>query len=52
MSDSSIHLDDTWLETFTRLRMTACGQTVIDIANDAALQNYSKHPSRQTLMLV
>ncbi|MFP7364410.1 ATP-binding protein [Corynebacterium callunae] len=41
MSDSSIHLDDTWLETFTRLRMTAFGQTVIDIANDAAYDEWT-----------
>lgn len=41
MSDSSIHLDDTWLETFTRLRMTAFGQTVIDIANDVAYDEWT-----------
>ncbi|WP_225213644.1 hypothetical protein [Corynebacterium gallinarum] len=41
MSDSSIHLDDTWLDTFTSLRMTAFGQTVIDIANDAAYDEWT-----------
>lgn len=33
--DPNIHLDDTWLDTFTKLRMTAFGQTVIDIANNS-----------------
>lgn len=33
--DPNFHLDDTWLDTFTKLRMTAFGQTVIDIANNA-----------------
>lgn len=32
--DPNLHLDDTWLDTFTKLRMTAFGQTVIDIANN------------------
>lgn len=32
--DPNLHLDDTWLDTFTKLRMTAFGKTVIDIANN------------------
>ena len=35
------HLDDTWMPTFTQLRMTAFGQTVIDIANDSAFDDWT-----------
>ena len=35
------HLDDTWMSTFTQLRMTAFGQTVIDIANDSAFDDWT-----------
>lgn len=35
MTTSPIHFDDTWMETFTKLRMTAFGEAVIDIVNNA-----------------
>ena len=35
MTTSPIHINDTWMETFTKLRMTAFGEAVIDIANNA-----------------
>lgn len=35
------HLDDTWMHTFTTLRMTTFGQTVIDIANNSAYDDWS-----------
>ncbi|MDP9831587.1 ATP-binding protein [Trueperella abortisuis] len=35
------HLDDTWMETFTKLRMTAFGQTVISMANDSAFDEWT-----------
>lgn len=35
------HLDDTWMDTFTKLRMTAFGRTVIDIANDSAFDEWT-----------
>lgn len=41
MTASDIHLDDTWLETFTKLRMTAFGRTVIDIANSADFDEWT-----------
>ena len=41
MIDPQTHLDDTWLDTFTSLRMTAFGQTVIDIANNAAYDEWT-----------
>ena len=39
--DPNLHLDDTWLPRFTQLRMTAFGQSVIDIANDAAFDDWT-----------
>lgn len=39
--DPNLHLDDTWLDTFTKLRMTAFGQTVIDIANNADFDEWT-----------
>lgn len=41
MIDPQTHLDDTWLDTFTSLRMTAFGQTVIDIANNAEYDEWT-----------
>ena len=35
------HLDDTWLETFTQLRMTRFGQCVIEMANDPSFDEWT-----------
>lgn len=41
MNDSHLHLDDTWLATFTKLRVTTFGQTVIDIANNSDFDEWT-----------
>lgn len=39
--DPNIHLDDTWLPTFTKLRLTAFGQSVIAIANNPDFDDWT-----------
>lgn len=41
MSQENIHIDDTWLETFTKLRMTAFGTAVIEIAGDPSFDEWT-----------
>lgn len=41
MSQENIHIDDTWLETFTKLRMTAFGTAVIEIAGDPRFDDWT-----------
>lgn len=41
MRQEHVHLDETWMATFTKLRMIAFGQTVIEIANDRDFDDWT-----------